>query len=132
MWVPNTLVQEGLRFEIILEETYLIRYVILEIPCNLFFKKGAREPDILGFGLRLRQRLHETGSTSNRYGIGTDKSCVYTGPPGSGTNRICYLVPNGSTYEGDDSIWNCTVPVPNRSRVNRVDPYHSGSDSKRI
>ena len=37
---------------------------------------------------------------------------------------ICYLVPNGSTYEGDP-IWNCTVPVSNRSRVNRVDPYQS-------
>ena len=26
----------------------------------------------------------------------------------------------------------CTVPVSNRSRVNRVDPYKSGSDPKRI
>ena len=24
--------------------------------------------------------------------------------------------------------WNCTVPVSNRSRVKRVDPYHSESD----
>ena len=39
---------------------------------------------------------------------------------------ICYLVPNGSTYEGDP------VPVSNRSRVNRVDPYHTGSDPIRI
>ena len=39
---------------------------------------------------------------------------------------ICYLVPSGSTYEGDP-IWNRTVPVSNRSRVNRVDLYHSGS-----
>ena len=45
--------------------------------------------------------------------------------------RICYQVPNGPTYEGNP-IWNCTVPVSNRSRVNRVDPYHSGSDPIRI
>ena len=30
-----------------------------------------------------------------------DKPCVYSGPGESGTNRIRYLVPNGSTYEGD-------------------------------
>ena len=29
----------------------------------------------------------------NRYEIGTDKPCVYTGPGGSDTDRICYLVP---------------------------------------
>ena len=29
---------------------------------------------------------------------------------------------NGSTYEGHP-IWNGTVPVSNRSRVNRVHPY---------
>ena len=29
---------------------------------------------------------------------------------GSGTDRICYLVPNGSAYEGDP-MWNRTVPV---------------------
>ena len=60
----------------------------------------------------------------------TDKPCIYTGNGGSGTDRI-YLVPNGSTYEGDP-VWNCTVPVLNRSRVNRVDQYHSGSDPKQI
>ena len=49
----------------------------------------------------LRQRLHGTGSVWNRYKIGTEKPCVYTGPGGSGTDRICYLLPNGSTYEGD-------------------------------
>ena len=54
-------------------------------------------------------------------------TCVYTGPGGSGTDRICYLVPNGSTYNGDP-IWNRTVPASNRSHVNRMDPYHSGSD----
>ena len=27
-----------------------------------------------------------------------------------GTDRICYLVPNGSIYEGDP-MWNRTVPV---------------------
>ena len=29
---------------------------------------------------------------------------------GSSADRICYLVPNGSTYEGD-FMWNRTVPV---------------------
>ena len=46
----------------------------------------------------------------NRYEIGTDKPCVYTGSGGSGTDRICYLVPDGSTYKGDP-MWNRTVPV---------------------
>ena len=46
-----------------------------------------------------------TGSVWNRYEIGTDKPCVCTGLGGSGTDRICYLVPNGSTYEGDP-MWN--------------------------
>ena len=36
-----------------------------------------------------------------------------------------------STYEGDP-IWNSTVPVSHRSRVNSVDLYHSGSGPKRI
>ena len=80
---------------------------------------------------RFRQRFKRTGSVWNPYEIGTDKPCVYTRTGGSGTDRICYLVPNGSTYEGNP-IWNPTVPVTNRSRVNRVDPYISGSDSKRI
>ena len=82
--------------------------------------------------MSLRQRLHGTGSAWNRYEIGTDKPCVYTGPVESGKYRICYLVPNGSTCEGDP-IWNCTVPVLNRSRVNRavrttVDPIPKGSE----
>ena len=47
------------------------------------------------FPTKLWQRLHWTGSVW---------------PGGSGTNRICYLVPNGSTYEGDP-MWNRTVPV---------------------
>ena len=51
------------------------------------------------------------------------------GPDGPDTDRICYLLPNGSNYE-DDLIWNHTVPVQNWSRVNRVDPYHCGSDPK--
>ena len=51
---------------------------------------------------------------------------------GYGTERIRYLVPNGSTYEGDP-ISNCTVPVSNRFCVNRVDsqivdPIPNGSD----
>ena len=66
----------------------------------------------------------------NRHEIGTDKPCVYTEPGGSVTDRICYLIPNGSTREGDP-VWNRTVPVSNSSRVNRVDPYQSGSDLKR-
>ena len=60
--------------------------------------------------LKLRQRLHRTGSIWNWYKLGMDKPCVYTGPGGSGTDRICYLVPNGSTYEGDP-MCNLTVPV---------------------
>ena len=30
-------------------------------------------------------------------------------PGGCGKDRICYLVPNWSTYEGD-LIWNGTIP----------------------
>ena len=66
-----------------------------------------------------RQRLQGTRSLWIRYEIGTDKACVYVGPAGSGTGRIFYLVPNGSTNEGN-LIWNRTVPVSNPSRVNRV------------
>ena len=77
------------------------------------------------------QRLHGTGPVWNLYKNGTDKPWVNTGPGGSGTDRICYLVSNGSTYEGDP-IGNRTAPVLNRSPVNRVNPYHSGSDPKRI
>ena len=62
--------------------------------------------------LQLRQRLHENGSVWDRYEIDTDKSCVYTGPGGSGTDRICYLEPNESTYEGDT---NGTVPFQFRT-----------------
>ena len=58
----------------------------------------------------LRQRLHGTGSVWNRYKIGTDKLFFYTGPVGSSTEWTCYLVPNGSTYEGDP-VWKRTVPV---------------------
>ena len=60
--------------------------------------------------IQIRQRFHGSGSFWNRYEIGTDEVCVYTGPGGSGTDRICYLVPNESTYEGDP-MWNRTVPV---------------------
>ena len=81
--------------------------------------------------LTFRQRLHEIESIWNRYEIGSDKPCVYMGLGGSGTDRIYYLVPNDSTHEGDP-VWNRTVPVSNRSRVNRMDPYHSGSDPKWI
>ena len=81
--------------------------------------------------VKLRQRLHGTGSVWNRYGMGTDKPCICTGPGGSGNNRICHLVPHGSTYEGDPT-WNRTVPVSNRPRANRLDPYPSGSNPKRI
>ena len=78
-----------------------------------------------------RQRLHGTGSVWNRYGIGMDNPFVYTGPCGFGTDRICYLVPSGSTYESDP-IRSRTVPVLNQSRVNRVDPYHNGSNPRWI
>ena len=81
------------------------------------------------YSSKLRQHLHGTGSVWNRYEISTDRPCVYTGPAGSDTDRICYLVPKRSTYEGDP-IWNRTFPVLKRSRVNRVDPYHSVSDLK--
>ena len=92
---------------------------------------------ILGFCLSvsylflfaLRLRLH--GIIWNGYEMGKNMPCVYTGPGGSGTDQICYLVPNVSTYEGDP-IGKRTVPVWNRCRVNRVDPYHSGFDPKRI
>ena len=46
-----------------------------------------------------RQRLHENGSVWNRYKIGANKPCVYTETGGSGTDRICYLVPHGSTMK---------------------------------
>ena len=52
----------------------------------------------------------EDESVWNRYEIGTGKPCVYTGLSGCRTGRICYLVPNGPTYEGDP-MWNRTVPV---------------------
>ena len=52
----------------------------------------------------------------NRYEIGTDKPCVYTGPRGSGTDRISYLVLNGSTCE-DDPMWN---PVPYQFKTGPV------------
>ena len=55
------------------------------------------------------QRLHGTASAWNRYEIGTDKPCVYTGPGGSCTDRIRYLVPTGTTYEGNP-MWNRTIP----------------------
>ena len=76
-------------------------------------------------GIGLRQRLHGTGSVWNRYEIGTDKTWWIR------CDQICYLAPNVSTYQGNP-IWNRTVPVSNRSLVNRVDPYHSGSDPKPI
>ena len=74
-----------------------------------------------------RQHLHRTRSVWNLYEIGMGKRSVYTGPGGSGTDRICYLVPNGSIYEGDP-IWNCTVTVLNHSLINRVDPIPNGSE----
>ena len=76
---------------------------------------------------RYMQRLHETGSIGNRQEGGTDKHCVYTRPGGLGTDRMRYLVQNESTYKGDP-ICNGTVPVSNRSCVNRIYPCHSGSD----
>ena len=46
-------------------------------------------------------------------------------------DRICFLVSNGSTYEGDP-IQNCSVPVSKWSHVNWVDPYHGRSNLKQI
>ena len=78
-----------------------------------------------------RQHLHGTRSIWNRYEIGTDKLSVNTGPGESGMDRICYVVPDGSTYDGDP-MWNRTITVSNRVRLSRMDPYHSGSDPKWI
>ena len=61
------------------------------------------------------------------YEIGTNKPCAYTGPGRSGTDRICCLVGNGSTYD-DDPIWNRTFPFSNRSPSNRVVPTPNGSE----
>ena len=72
-----------------------------------------------------RQRLHGTGSVWNRYEIGTDKSCVYTGPGGCGTDRSAIWYQVG--HEGDRT-WNRTVPVSNRSRVSRVDSISNGPE----
>ena len=58
----------------------------------------------------LSHPLHRTGSVWNQYKIGPDKPYVYNGPGGLGMGLICYLVPNGSTYEGNPS-WNHTVLV---------------------
>ena len=65
----------------------------------------------------LMQRLHETGFVWNRYEIGTDKPCVYTGLGRSALDRFSYPVPNGFTCESDP-VWNCTVPGWYRDRVN--------------
>ena len=48
-----------------------------------------------------RLRSHETGSIWNRYEIGTDKPCVYTGPGGSILDRFSCPVPNGLTFESE-------------------------------
>ena len=85
---------------------------------------------ILKLSFTLWQRLLGTASVLNRHEIRMDKPCVYTRPGGSGMDRICYLVPNGSTYECDP-IWNHTVPGSNRSTVNRVDPIPNGSEHVR-
>ena len=53
----------------------------------------------------------------NRYKIGTDKLCVYTGPGITALNRLSYQVPNGFTSESDP-VWNCTVPRWYRASVN--------------
>ena len=100
-----------------IQETIFSKWVLKIFLCNETFP----------FCSGPRQRLHGTGTVWNLCEIGMDKPCVYTKPGGSGTDRICYLIRNGSSYEGDP-IRNCTVPVLNRFRVNRVDPYHSGSD----
>ena len=54
--------------------------------------------------MKLRERLKGVGSVWNRHEIDMDKPCVYTEPGGSGADRICYLVPNGSTSDGMDFV----------------------------
>ena len=51
---------------------------------------------IMSFVLGLKAAF--TRSVWNRYEIGTDKPCVYAGTDGSGTDWICYTLPNGSAY----------------------------------
>ena len=54
-------------------------------PGNVYsLKKNCCEAGALDvIGYLIRQRLHGIGSVWNRYEIGTDKPCVYTGPGGS-------------------------------------------------
>ena len=75
-----------------------------------------------------------TKAAWNRYEIGMDKSCVYTGPGRSAPNWFSYLVPKGFTCESDqvrNFTVNFTVPGWCCDRVNptqfrltraRVDP----------
>ena len=96
-----------------------------------FFRNKAFYQISSWINLTFRQCLQSNGSLWNWYETGTDKPCVHVGPSGSSIDQICYLVPNGSTYEGD-TIWNHAVLVSNQSCVNRVDPYHGGSNPKQI
>ena len=92
-------------------------------PCN---KYEQITPSYL-----LRQHLHGTGSIWNQYEIGTDKPCAYTDlvDPVRIGSSIWYQM-GSSTYEGDP-MWNCTVPVQNRSRVNKVGPIPNGLEQIR-
>ena len=49
----------------------------------------------------LRLRLHETRSVWNRYEIGTNKPCGFTGPDRSALDGFSYPAPNGFTCESD-------------------------------
>ena len=70
-------------------------------------------------GIPLRQRLPGTGSFWNRYEIGTDKPCVYTGLGGSGTDRICY-------WYQIDPLMKVTYVEPYRSSLEPVPCKQSG------
>ena len=59
---------------------------------------------------KLRLRLHKIESIWNRCEIGTDKSCIHTGPGRSAQDQFSYPVPNGFNYESDP-VWKCMVPA---------------------
>ena len=48
-----------------------------------------------------RLHLYETRSTWNRYKIGTNKHCEYTGPGRPAIDRFSYPVTNGFNWESD-------------------------------
>ena len=75
----------------------------------------------------IRLRLHEAGSTWNRFEIGTGKPCDYTEPDRSALDQFFYLLPNGFTCS--DPAWNCVIPIWYRVRVN---PTQSRQNRSRL